>query len=611
MYNELLNRKNIEAIVVPDIVRQDLLSIIEEKLNKAGLYHRVAYRVKGAESMLTKLRFKRYNMPGSENEHKKMQDLIGIRIMLYYTDDIAIVQELLDSLFSETGVWDTTETNEYEFRAMKINGIFKLPSYLSKTIINPYLSDYIDDTFEIQIRTNSFEGWHEIEHDLRYKGTAFGYGSEALARKMNSILATLELCDDSMVGLLDDLGHRHYKNRSWDDMIRCHYRLKFDNEVLHPLIINVLNEDDDSALAKKLFKFKRPEVIKFLWNDYYDKTGIISTTRVVRIVNQIALKDKRLTEAFAEIDDRNDKVKSNVNQKKKFEPFRKLSSFKVFQANTTIDIRNVGMDEAYRKASNYIYSWLKSRFSDVFDDLPEHIEEFNATLPGYSIKIEYEPEMHIFKQCSSHLDSKISTRVWISEAEIWEEDGELKFVMSNRYAEPEERYRDSDNMLFSRPNFYGEIADNIGICDHSRLRESVKTVDSPESIQKFQELIASPKRHFPLIVFIVKDNSWIEKFDLSYFAHLVGFYAHIRIIKNAEYAESFAEEGCLDMDKYEDSISVFYPGSSKPIVSYKQEILNSNYEVIKFENRKYWNENGCRAYRRQLVAQIREYNVRD
>lgn len=46
------------------------------------------------------------------------------------------------------------------------------PGYLAKTIVNPMLSDYIDDTFEVQVRTNSFEGWHEIEHDLRYKGSA-------------------------------------------------------------------------------------------------------------------------------------------------------------------------------------------------------------------------------------------------------------------------------------------------------------------------------------------------------------------------------------------------------------------------------------------------------
>lgn len=165
-----------------------------------------------------------------------MQDLIGIRIILYYADDVEIVKNFLDTIFSMPGVWNTTEANEYEFRAMKINGIFKLPGYLSKTIVNPELGDYVDDTFEIQVRTNSFEGWHEIEHDMRYKGSAFGTGNEALARKMNSILATLELCDDSVVGLIEDLGHQHYKDRKWNYMLRCHYRLSLqENRCIHIL----------------------------------------------------------------------------------------------------------------------------------------------------------------------------------------------------------------------------------------------------------------------------------------------------------------------------------------------------------------------------------------
>lgn len=161
--NELFTKENVEKIYVPDIVKDDLLSIIEEKLRKAGFYYRVAYRVKAPDSMLNKLILKDYRRPGTDNQDKKMQDLIGIRIILYYADDVEIVKNFLDTIFSMPGVWNTTEANEYEFRAMKINGIFKLPGYLSKTIVNPSLGDYVDDTFEIQVRTNSFEGWHEIE----------------------------------------------------------------------------------------------------------------------------------------------------------------------------------------------------------------------------------------------------------------------------------------------------------------------------------------------------------------------------------------------------------------------------------------------------------------
>ena len=88
--NPLFTKENVEKIVVPDIVKVDLLSILEEKLQKAGFYYRVAYRVKAVDSMVNKLIFKDYRRKGTENEDKKMQDLIGIRIMLYFSDDLEI-----------------------------------------------------------------------------------------------------------------------------------------------------------------------------------------------------------------------------------------------------------------------------------------------------------------------------------------------------------------------------------------------------------------------------------------------------------------------------------------------------------------------------------------
>ena len=95
--NELFTKENVEKIYVPDIVKDDLLSIIEEKLRKAGFYYRVAYRVKAPDSMLNKLILKDYRRPGTDNQDKKMQDLIGIRIILYYADDVEIVKNFLRS----------------------------------------------------------------------------------------------------------------------------------------------------------------------------------------------------------------------------------------------------------------------------------------------------------------------------------------------------------------------------------------------------------------------------------------------------------------------------------------------------------------------------------
>ena len=157
---------------------------------------------------------------------------------------------------------------------------------------------------------------------MRYKGSAFGTGNEALARKMNSILATLELCDDSVVGLIEDLGHQHYKDRKWNYMLRCHYRLKFTREPLHPYIEEIF--DEDTELAKKFYKFKREPLLRQLWDNTGDKGPEITVNNIVKIVNQIGPEDERLKEAFARIEHEKKQETESVAKRRRFEPLNSL-----------------------------------------------------------------------------------------------------------------------------------------------------------------------------------------------------------------------------------------------------------------------------------------------
>ena len=601
--NNAFCKQNVEQIIVPEIVKSDLLNIIEEKLKKAGFYYRIVYRVKEIDSIVEKLLYKDYRRVGGENENKKMQDLIGIRILLYFTDDLTICRSLLDTLFTVPGRWNTIEINESEFKAMKINGIFRLPAYLSKTIVNPILSEYLDDTFEIQVRTNSFEGWHEIEHDLRYKGSAFGIGNEVLARKMNSILATLELCDESVVKLLEDLGHQHYKNKKWTDMIRCHYRLRMTNEPMLDEIKEIY--DKDNELAKSFFKFDRRKTIEQFWMNTSDRTSQLDVNSVIKVVNLLGPNDEKIKEIFAKIESKKEDVKES-NKRKRFEPFKEFGEYTVFKASTYLDTSNANIENSFKKAATYIYAWIRSRYCEVLTDIPHELESYNNAKPGFSVEVVYDISKCIFSERTTHVDSKIASRIWISNASIKLDDRGLKFLVTNEYAEPEERYRDNENVLFSRPNFYGEIADNIGISDVERLREEVTHVGSDE-IDKLTALIDDVSREFPVVVFMAKDNSWINKFDVDYFSYLVGYYAHVKVLNN-DNCEKFAQKYNFDMNEYEDSISIFFQGQD-PQISYKTDIVEATFEVIKLQDKKYWNEKGCRAYRRQLISEIRGENV--
>lgn len=75
---------------------------------------------------------------------------------------------------------------------------------------------------------------------------------------------------------------------------------------------------------------------------------------------------------------------------------------------------------------------------------------------------------------------------------------------------PTEKYRDNENILFSRPNFYGEIADNIGICDIERLRQNVRSIGDKEEYGVLKKLITDEQREFPVVVFVASDDTGMK-----------------------------------------------------------------------------------------------------
>lgn len=93
-----------------------------------------------------------------------------------------------------------------------------------------------DQTFEVQLRTILFEGWHEIEHEMRYKYKLgneaveddLWTGQEKLSRVMNSIIANLELCDWSIVQIFDSICKAQLEEKNWENAIRSKYRAAYN-----------------------------------------------------------------------------------------------------------------------------------------------------------------------------------------------------------------------------------------------------------------------------------------------------------------------------------------------------------------------------------------------
>ena len=81
------------GVKVPPLVEQDLRRIISDRLEQCGLYYRCFSRTKTAQSMARK--FERKDL----NEEHKLQDLIGVRINLYFDDDVDICKDIMARTF--------------------------------------------------------------------------------------------------------------------------------------------------------------------------------------------------------------------------------------------------------------------------------------------------------------------------------------------------------------------------------------------------------------------------------------------------------------------------------------------------------------------------------
>ena len=473
-----------ENVKVPPMVEQDLKRIISDRMEQCGLYFRCFSRIKTAASMESKFERKDYN------QGHKLQDLIGVRINLYFDDDISICQNIMANTFDVVN-WSTSKREEDEFKPQKLNGVFRLPAYL-KAEISPQTWDMcIDDTFEIQIKTMFFEGWHEVEHDMRYKGEELWSHYPGFSRYFNSILATLELCDKSMVTLFEDLGHALYKSGRWSDMVKSHFRLKLGEAQLYPEVEKILNEDmvNTENLAKRIFRTPRPVLIGQLLAK--SRRIPINVNTIIALLNDSVFHDPRLEEVFSKRDVYNDGREDTDAESRHYE-IRPLTRHTVFQMKTVVDGSRMRQEEKpsvqflFETCSNIIYSWISQKYGSLFHGMPEKVSSFHAEVMAFNVTVLYNEEKRRLKAHVRHIDPEIGGRVWFAEANLYESyDGtpssgessiggkaergaqpQVWLETVNGYAEPdreESAGTDAPSRFFSYPAFYKNIVDNVGI----------------------------------------------------------------------------------------------------------------------------------------------------
>lgn len=276
--------------VAANKVLTNIVSDLESVLNKCGIMYHIFSRTKSEISTNSKLTKKKdeYKAKG-----KKMQDLLALRITLYFTDDVDLVYDFLKK---QPNFVDETvdKAEEDRFCPKRLNLVMRIPDShkvdMVAAIKNTGYPDLIDDTYEIQIRTILSEGWHEVEHDLRYKCKDDWAGHSEEARLLNGIYASLESSEWSMLTLFDRLAYAQYREGVWSAMMRNKMRLRFADKGLSPEVFDYLTQHKE--LAKKLFRVKRSKILKTVMEKKFNYPLTYDT--VLHLLNHIEVKNKEL-----------------------------------------------------------------------------------------------------------------------------------------------------------------------------------------------------------------------------------------------------------------------------------------------------------------------------
>jgi hypothetical protein len=207
---------------------------------------------------------------------------------------VEIVYDQIKKMFEV--VEETRDSyDDTKFAPTRINIVFRIPLEHLKEFNDHISEPRIDSTFEMQLRTIMSEGWHEVEHDMRYKCKSDWDTHKDMSRLFNGILASLETSEWGILKVLEEVSYRHYKDGNIEGLIRSKFRLRL---VTNSLSKNI-KEAMDLEFQRATIKILRSELV----SSFIDE-GILlplSMDNLVLYINHKTIKRQSLYDMTPEL----------------------------------------------------------------------------------------------------------------------------------------------------------------------------------------------------------------------------------------------------------------------------------------------------------------------
>lgn len=167
--------------------------LISNAFSSKGLSVTIRHRVKNFESWYAKL-LRQATASGGSFEAGTITDILGIRIICPYLEDVELTSNLLQEMYKVIEL--ETKGSDYpsnHFGYESVHFLLRIPEEIFSDALTS--SDFLPSPVcEVQVRTILQEAWAEVDHELNYK-SSFSPLDEPLKRKLSALNATLTLSD--------------------------------------------------------------------------------------------------------------------------------------------------------------------------------------------------------------------------------------------------------------------------------------------------------------------------------------------------------------------------------------------------------------------------------
>lgn len=237
-----------------ELILLDIYQQLRSLAEKEGLSVTIKYRLKRFDNYCEKL-VRLSKLQGSDL--LQITDLIGIRVVCPFLEDLEIVEQLIAQNFEILEMERKAE--QHSFHEFGYDSIHLL---IRTTPLNqPVALPHSADVCEIQLRTILQEAWAEVEHELVYKSD-INIPNHSIRRKLASLNASLGLSDLIFQEIRDyqkEIRQRGLKCRQDVESMSCDYgaiqisQLPALEEIAQEKDTSVPNYQDSKKLEKLMF----------------------------------------------------------------------------------------------------------------------------------------------------------------------------------------------------------------------------------------------------------------------------------------------------------------------------------------------------------------------